>query len=108
MQLTQNIQLKASNCTTSVLAAGNKTPLSQSAGSRSASQVGSVASSLDLSIDALTPNSNTSSLQNQPTISKEKKSKKKKVWNSYDLNILPTLISRMKKHFCTLTTIIPI
>ena len=81
MQLTQNIQLKASNCTASVLASGNKTPLSQSAGSRSASQVGSVASSLDLSIDALTPNSNTSS--------EKKKSKKKKVWNHYDLNILP-------------------
>ena len=76
LQLTQNMQLKASTCTTSVLAAGNKTPLSQSAGSRSASQVGSVASSLDLSIEGLTPNSNTSS---QPTITKDKKSKKKKV-----------------------------
>ena len=78
LQLTQNMQLKASTCTTSVLAAGNKTPLSQSAGSRSASQVGSVASSLDLSIEGLTPNSNTSS---QPTITKDKKSKKKKVWH---------------------------
>ena len=78
LQLTQNMQLKASTCTTSLLASGNKTPLSQSAGSRSASQVGSVASSLDLSIEGLTPNSNTSS---QPTITKDKKSKKKKVWN---------------------------
>ena len=80
-QLTQNMQIKTSNCTTSVVASGNKTPQSQSAGSRSVSQVGSVASSLDLSIDALTPNSNTSS--------EKKKSKKKKVWNHYDLNILP-------------------
>jgi hypothetical protein len=79
MQLTQNMQIKASNFTTSVLASGNKTPLSQSAGSRSASQVGSVASSLNLSIEGLTPNSNTSSPQNESTIPKEKKSKKKKV-----------------------------
>ena len=79
-----NIIKTASNCTTTTttLASGNKTPQSQSAGSRSISQVGSVASSLDLSLEG---SSLAASLQNQSTPSKEKKSKKKKV---YSLHLL--------------------
>ena len=54
---------------------GNKTPQSQSTGSRSVSQGGSVASSLDLSVEGV------ASSHNQNTSSKDKKSKKKKVLN---------------------------
>ena len=58
-----------------ILNAGNKTPQSQSTGS--ASQVGSVASSLDLSVEGVV------SSHNQSSSSKDKKSKKKKVLNVY-------------------------
>lgn len=77
---TPNMTPKTVNCTPTVTD-GNKTPQSQSTGSRSVSQVGSVASSLDLSLEGVASNSNASSSQNQPTAPKEKKSKKKKVYN---------------------------
>jgi hypothetical protein len=55
------------------LATGNKMPQSPSTDSRSVSQVGSVASSLDLSVEGV------ASSHNQNTSSKDKKSKKKKL-----------------------------
>ena len=75
---TPNTTPKCVNCTTT-LTAGNNTPQSQSTGSRSVSQVGSVASSLDLSLECVASNITSSSQQVQPTTSKDKKSKKKKV-----------------------------
>ena len=75
---TPNTTPKCVNCTTT-LTAGNNTPQSQSTGSRSVSQVGSVASSLDLSLECVASNITSSSKQAQPTTSKDKKSKKKKV-----------------------------
>ena len=78
LTLTLIATTKTSNCPTT-LPSGNKTPQSQSAESRSESQVGSVSSSLNLSLEGLSPNSNASSLLNQTTSPKEKKSKKKKV-----------------------------
>jgi len=51
---------------------GNKTPQSQSTGSRSVSQAGSVASSLDISLEG-------QALNQQQNATKDKKSKKKKL-----------------------------
>ena len=76
-ECTSNTTPKTVNCT--AVTAGNKTPQSQSIGSRSVSQGGSVASSLDLSLEGVASNSNASPSENQPTASKDKKSKKKKV-----------------------------
>ena len=84
LTLTLIATTKTSNCPTT-LPSGNKTPQSQSAESRSESQVGSVSSSLNLSLEGLSPNSNASSLLNQTTSPKEKKSKKKKVNDAFSI-----------------------
>ena len=76
----RNLDMTSATVTPStILSTENKTPQSQSTGS--ASQVGSVASSLDLSVDGV------ASSQNQSTSSKDKKSKKKKVLNVCTKNI---------------------